>query len=58
MIICPYKKVNIFEIGSKYTIRGGGGPRVYTELRPYMYEYILQGVLRLHTSCANDFSSK
>ena len=24
MIICPYKKVNIFEIGSKYTIGGGG----------------------------------
>ena len=36
------KKINIFEIGSLEVYdRGGGLPRVYTVLRPYMYTYII-----------------
>ena len=41
IIISPKdsKKVNIFEIGSLEVYNRGGGPRVYTVLRPYMYTY-------------------
>ena len=40
------KKVKIFEIGSLEVYEGGGGlPRVYTVLRPYMYVYIGYGYM-------------